>query len=142
MYPVTKLHERAAQLNIPVRTFPLPQTRSMSLRTEAGCVIGLDPGVQDGSVREREHLSHELGHCATGSFYSRYASRDLRERHENRADKWAIRELIPLRAFDDAIATGHTTIWELAEHFGVTENLMRKAVCLYTHGNLAANLYF
>ena len=142
MYPVSRLHDRAAKLNIPVLTYPLPLTRSMSIRTEAGCVIGMDASVQDGGKRERAHLSHELGHCATGSFYCRYASRDLRERHENRADKWAIRELIPLRAFDDAIATGHTTIWELADHFGVPEQFMRKAVCLYTHGNLAANLYF
>ena len=31
---------------------------------------------------------------------------------------------------------------ELAEHFQVSEEFIRKAVCLYTHGNLAAELYF
>ena len=31
---------------------------------------------------------------------------------------------------------------ELAERFGVTEDFVKKAVCLYVHGNLAAELYF
>lgn len=142
MYPVAKLHRKAAQLNIPIYSYHLPYNGSMSLQTEQGCVIGMDPSVEDGDVLERVHLSHELGHCATGSFYNRHAQCDLRRRHENRADKWAIRELIPVRALDDAIATGHTTLWELAEHFGVTEGFMRQAVCYYTHGNLATELYF
>ena len=43
---------------------------------------------------------------------------------------------------DVAVADGYTDIWSLAEHFGVTEDFMRKAVCWYTHGNLATELYF
>ena len=30
----------------------------------------------------------------------------------------------------------------LAEYFEVTEDFMRKAVCLYVHGNVATELYF
>ena len=67
---------------------------------------------------------------------------DSRQRHENRADKWAIRRLIPAKGLDIAVAEGHTELWDLADYFGVTEELMRKAVCLYTHGNLATELYF
>lgn len=37
---------------------------------------------------------------------------------------------------------GVTQPWELAEHFGFTEAFMKKAVCFYTHGNLATELYF
>jgi len=40
------------------------------------------------------------------------------------------------------VALGCTDLWMLAEHFGVTEGFMRKVVCWYTHGNLAADLYF
>lgn len=136
------LYRLAEKQNIPVLRHPMPRCGSMSLLTEGGCVIGMDEQVCDGGARERVHLSHELGHCMTGSFYNVYSPHDLRRRHENRADKWAIRRLIPVRALDDAISAGCTTLWELAEHFGVTEAFMRKAVCLYTHGNLAAELYF
>ena len=140
---LTTLYETAAQQNIPVLRFPLPATGSMSLMGEEGCcVIGMDDAICDGAVQERVHLGHELGHCLTGSFYNRYAAVDSRRRHENRADKWAVRALIPVELLDDAIAQGCTELWEIADRFGVTEELMRKAVCLYVHGNLSAELYF
>lgn len=43
---------------------------------------------------------------------------------------------------DDAIAVGHTEMWDLAEYFGVSEDFMRKTVCWYTYGNLSSDLYF
>ena len=42
---------------------------------------------------------------------------------------------------DDAIAAGHTELWDLAEFFGVTESFLKKALCLYIHGNLATSQY-
>lgn len=140
---IAALYDFAAQKNIEVIRFPMADNGSMSLMAEGGnCYIGIDPSVQDGSVKERTHLSHEIGHCETGSFYNKYAAVDSRQRHENRADKWAIKNLIPIDALDDAIAAGHTELWQLAELFGVSESLMRRAVCYYVHGNLAADLYF
>ena len=137
------LYELAAQQNIEVLTFPMEKSGSMSIMDSEGrCFVGMDPGVQDGSVRERVHLAHELGHCVTGSFYNIYAAVDHRRRHENRADKWAVRQLIPVEQLDDAIADGCTEYWELAEKFGVTESFIKKAVCLYVHGNVATELYF
>ena len=143
MLPVGELYEQCEQLNIPVLPCSLPENGSVSLMDERGaCYIGMDGAVLDGGALERVHLGHELGHCATGSFYNRYSPYDLRCRHENRADKWAIRRIIPVGALDEAIACGCTQVWELAEWFGVTEQFMRKAVCLHVHGNTAAELYF
>ena len=140
---IPTLYALAEQENIPVYAFPMAANGSMSVMDEDGsCCIGMDPGVLDGSVRERMHLAHELGHCMTGSFYNRWATVDSRQRHENRANKWAVRQLVPLSALDDAIAHGCTEIWELAEAFGVPESFMRKAVSYYVHGNLATELYF
>ena len=137
------LYDIAKQQNIEVLTYPMPQCGSMSVMTAQGqCYIGIDPEIKDGGVQERVHLTHELGHCITGSFYNRYAAIDHRRRHENRADRWAIRLLIPVEALDDAIADGCTELWELADRFGVTEDFIRKTVCCYVHGNLATDLYF
>lgn len=143
MHDISKLYDLARDKGIGVADFALPCNGSMSIMTEDGsCYIGIDPEIRDGGPRERVHLSHELGHCLTGSFYNIHAAIDHRQRHENRADKWAIRQLVPVAKLDDAIATGCTQLWELAEHFGVTERLMKKAVCLYVHGNVADELYF
>ena len=140
---IRNLYDLAKQQNIEVLSFPLPGNESMSVMLEDGrCFVGMDESVRDGGVQERVHLSHELGHCITGSFYNRYAAIDYRQRHENRANKWAIQALIPVEELDDAIAEGCTEIWELAERFQVTEAFVRKAVCFYVHGNVAEELYF
>lgn len=139
---IQNLYDLARQQNIEVLPFPLPETGSLSLMEGGRCFIAMDASVRDGSIQERMHLGHEMGHCVTGSFYSIHTAIDCRQRHENKADKWAIEQLIPVDDLDTAIAEGCTEIWELAERFGVTEEFMRKAVCWYVHGNLAAELYF
>lgn len=143
MIPVPELYCEAEQEHIAVLRYPLPQTGSLSVMLPDGtCYIGMDDGICDSGTSERVHLSHELGHCVTGAFYNIYALADLRQRHENRADKWAIQRLIPVEQLDDAIACGHTELWDLAEYFGVTESFLKKAICYYVHGNLASELYF
>ena len=143
MNQLRALYRLAEQENIQILPYSLPQTGSLALELEDGrCYIGMDyDQLQDPGDR-LVHLSHELGHCICGAFYNRYAKMDLRKRQEIKADKWAIHRLIPMEALDDAIAAGYTEFWELAEHFGVTEEFIRKAVCLYTHGNTEADLYF
>ena len=143
MKELLSLYRVAEQQHIPVLPFPMKENGSMSLqRGDGSCVIGMDASVLDGGTSERVHLAHELGHCLTGSFYSPYTRVDSRRRHEYRADKCAVQMLIPVQALDDAVADGCTELWALAEHFGVSEEFMKKAVCLYTHGNVAAELYF
>ena len=140
---VLDLYTFAEQRNIEVIETALPENGSLSVMDENGkCYIGIDESVMDGDALERVHMGHELGHCETGSFYSIHTAVDCRQRHENRADKWAIQHLIPVEDLDDAVADGCIEIWDLAEHFGVTEDFIRKTVCYYVHGNVAAELYF
>lgn len=143
MKTVLDLYDFAEKQNISVIQYPMKENGSMSLMLDDGsCFIGIDESVQDGGAEECVHMGHELGHCVTGSFYNRHTRFDIRQRHENRADKWAIHYMIPVDDLDEAVADGCTEIWELAERFGVTEDFIRKAVCLYVHGNVATELYF
>lgn len=143
MYSIPGLYDYARKQNIEVIRYPMKKNGSMSIMLEDGaCYIGIDGEVQDGGAQERVHMAHELGHCETGSFYNIYAAIDHRQRHENRADKWAVMQLIPVEDLDEAIAEGCTELWELADRFGVTEDFVKKAVCYYVHGNMATELYF
>lgn len=94
------------------------------------------------AAEELVAVAHEGGHISTGATHRVNSPWDLVEKHEHKADKWAITRLIDQEALDDAVAAGNTELWQLAEHFGVTEEFMKKAVCWYTYGNLAAELYF
>lgn len=87
-------------------------------------------------------IAHEGGHCMTGATHKVCSPFDLVEKHEVKAWKYAVRRLISEEELDAAIADGHTELPDLADHFGVTPEFMQKAVCLYTYGNLATELYF
>lgn len=137
------LFREAQDSNIPIIYLNIPENGSMCIQSESSrCYIGMDYGVLRNEADKRVHLAHELGHCKTGAFYNRWAARDVRQKHEHRADKWAIENMIPKQEFDKAVSQGYTDIWALAERFNVTEDFMKKAVCWYTFGNLAEELYF
>ena len=143
MTELIALYQQAEQLHIEVDCYALSKREALSMIDKDGaCYIALDPDKLADSCDERTKLTHEIGHCVTGSFYNQWAACDIRQKHENCADKWAIERLITEEELDEAVAQGNTDLWQLAEHFGVTEAFMRKAVCWYTHGNLAAELYF
>ncbi len=119
----------------------LPETRSVSVRTAGGrCYIGIDPFAIKTTAEERVHLAHEIGHCETLSFYNAYSSLDIRERHEERADRWAVSRLVPAEELTQAMERGAVEIWSLAEYFDVTEEFMRKAIEIHKKMNFLINL--
>lgn len=137
------LYQVAEDEHIDVDCFGLSSREALSIMDEDGaCHIAVNPFKLTSYADEKTKLAHELGHCLTGSFYNRFACCDIRQKQEKRADRWAVLRLIPEEELDEAVAEGYDSLWALAEHFGVTEDFMRKAVCFYTYGNLSAELYF
>lgn len=120
----------AEDIEIVYGSFPL--TKSLSMPG----YVALDYSLLWDLPAERVHAAHELGHCCTGAFYNRYAPHDLRARHETKAVKWSIQKLIPEDRLQEAVAAGLTEPWELAEHFSVTEDFVRQAVCWYQRHNI------
>lgn len=105
------------------------------------CFIAIDPFKLKSVADELVKGLHEVAHCDKGAFYNEYATCDIRQKHENRADKRAIELRLSSDDLDEAVATGCVDLSSLAEHFGVTEDFMRKAVCWYTYGNLDVEHY-
>lgn len=133
---ITELYCVAERMHVEVDAFDLKNRDALSLMDDELCYIAINPFKLTSTAEEKTKLAHELGHCATGAFYNQYSTYDLRARHENSADKWAIKKLIPKDALDSAVSDGRTELWELAELFGVTEDFMRKAICLHKFGKL------
>ncbi|MGE4276922.1 MAG: ImmA/IrrE family metallo-endopeptidase [Lawsonibacter sp.] len=140
------LYEYAEAQNYDVYWYNLDledmESLSVMRVSDRKCFIAIDPYAFKSNADEFTKGIHEIAHCDTGSFYSEYATCDIRQKHENQADKRAIQLCLSAKDLDEAVANGHTEMWDLAECFGVTDDFMRKAVCWYTHGNLAAELYF
>ncbi len=135
MADLLDLYDLAEIHNIGVYWFDLGAAESLSLQMEDGsCAIAMDPWRLPTVADETVKLAHELGHCETGSFYNRYAARDVRQKHENRANKWAYKKLIPEDELKNAVRQGYHEPWELAEYFGVTEAFLRGALEFYNRG--------
>ena len=142
---VVELYEYAEQQGYDVYWYNLDcdglESISVMRVSDCKCFIAIDPFTLLSDADELVKGLHEIGPCDTGAFYNEYATCDIRKKHENRADKWAIEQLVPADALAQAVASGHTELWDLAEYFGVTEAFMKKALCWYHHGNLASELY-
>ncbi len=83
------------------------------------------------TAEEAVTVAHEAGHIMTGSTHYVNSPYDLIRRHEYRANKWAIKKLVPKDELDLAVKRGLREIWELAEYFNVTEKFMELAVSYY-----------
>ena len=126
MLSLSQLYKIANDNNILVDDFDTKEIESFSMPD----VVVLNKKKLRTSKDLKVHFAHELGHCQTGSFYN-VNTLETRDRMEYRADRWAIKKLIPFHALHDALKSGITERWELAEHFNVTEDYIDKAHKLY-----------
>lgn len=121
------IYKYAEKRRIEVNYMPLIDT--ISLSSPLGYIV-IDVDRLADSKEELVCVTHEIGHCETGSFYNIHTPFDIRQKHENRADRWAIKKLIPKDELDEALDCGIVEVWDLAEYFGVTEDFVRKT-CEY-----------
>lgn len=116
--------------NIGVDFVHLPCNGSVSVEIGDICYVGIDDS-QMTEAERKVHLAHEIGHCETASFYRPYSPIDQRSKHEAQANKWAIKKLLPKQELISVMEKGITEVWEIAEHFAVTEDFVKKALNLY-----------
>ncbi|MCL2427100.1 MAG: ImmA/IrrE family metallo-endopeptidase [Oscillospiraceae bacterium] len=93
--------------------------------------IAIDHNEFKTQAAEKIAIAHEYGHCATGSFYSKYTPYLDRIKAERRANEHAVYVLIPLDKLLEAVASPWNSVYDLAEHFGVGVEFMQFALELY-----------
>ena len=111
-------------------TFEFDKTLAASCALDDGIyIIGLHKSLYGKAYREQ--LAHEIGHCATNSFYNEETPCVTRGRCEQRAYTWQVHTLVPIRSLKAALKKGCNEVWMLAEYFNVSEDLIRKAIEIY-----------
>lgn len=83
-------------------------------------------------AEETVAIAHEAGHIFTGSMYKVSSPYEVVMKHEKSANKWAIKKLLPFDEMKEAISSGYTTKYELAEYFQLTEDFVQMAYDYYT----------
>lgn len=93
--------------------------------------IVISESLQKRPLHLRCVLAEELGHYFTSAgigvpvIHVLYRGRVKLTQDEYRALRWAAQYLIPLNRLIQAIRSGIRQLWELAEYFHVTEELIR-----------------
>ena len=131
------IYREAEEDDVEVHFMSMEEQSSISIPNH----IGIDPSKFSTISQECTVAVRELGHVNTGSFYNIYATIENRRKLENRADRNAIERYIDKQELKRLMHSGVTQYDRLARHFGFTEDFMKKAVCLYVHGNLAVEHY-
>ncbi len=91
------------------------------------------------AASEKTALAHELGHCATDSFYNINTPVLTCGKCERRADDMnsvsslrSIKKLVPRNELKKVIREGNTETWQLADCFEIEERLMIRAPEFYS----------
>ena len=134
---LNELYDIADENNVPVIPFPLGNMEAMSyLSPDGTAYIGIDPERITSKQDERLKLSHELGHVMQGAFYNVYATCDIWQKQENRANRWAYTHLVSEKEIVEAVNNGFHEIWELSELFDVPPETMAKICHWYKYHNM------
>lgn len=131
MTHLNDLYTEADNNNIVLESFGLSKTESLSVCIDDTYFIAIDQSQLKNNADEKVKLAHEMGHCMTGAFYNRYSKLNDVHQQEAKANRWAVRRLIQPEDFQAAFEDGIVEIWELAEHFEVTEDFIRMALQIY-----------
>lgn len=123
--------EYATSQDIDIDWLPLSSLDALSIEHKGEYAIVLDPNKIESSADENTKLAHELGHCLYGGFYSSTTPLYIREKHEYKANVWAVKFLVPWDELHEAVHNGITEPWELAEYFSVTEAFINLALEYY-----------
>lgn len=132
------VYQIAEQEGALIEEFPLKSREALSVLTKDGMFIAINPETVISKGDWLVKAMHEIGHCATGSFYTCRFPLETRRRLEERADRWAIKKLVPEDGLKEAVKKGISTPWDLADYFGVTEAFIKKAVAYYECSSLYA----
>lgn len=113
-------------------SYPIEHADATTIAIDDKYAIFIDENKCDTQAKRYVALAHEMGHIATGALHKVYSPLDLIEKHEYKADKYAVHKIIPIDELLHALLDEHlTTAWELAEYFEVTEYFIKRAMYIY-----------
>lgn len=127
------LYDIAEKENIKIYDYNIDDVNGAFINYEGINAIALNYKNIKTSAKEKSVLAEELGHYYYDATYSPLCTdTTIINKQEFRAKKWAIKTLIPVKKLIEK-KTGY--IYELADEFGVTEDLVLFAYQYYIENN-------
>ena len=135
MEALSKLYNKIIENNISLFDYIIPNNIGATVEMEGSYGIFVDFDKIETLYDEFKCVAHEYGHCISGSTHKLMSKFDLIEKHEYRANKSAILELLPSDKIDEAINAGCKELWEISEYLDMPQDFVEKAINFYKHAN-------
>lgn len=124
---IDKVYKKIQSNGIELIHFGLPNAKSVSIETDGNYGIFINHKEIENPDEEFMVVTHEYGHCMTGSTHPPYSPVDLVSRHEYRADRKAVLDFLPIDRIKSAIKYGCRTAYEFSDYLDVPEPFVLKA---------------
>lgn len=115
---------------IDVKDFKWTNAKARIFEYNGSYYIGLDNSQIDTTIEEKEILAEELGHYFCNALYYINSSKELKDKCELRAKKWAYSVLVPLQKLQEKITQGFN-LYDLADYFNVDIKYMIDCIDFY-----------
>lgn len=121
-----------------IKVFPCVLNGIKAVSVEADNKYGIFMNYNEIKDSDEEFIvvTHEYGHCMTGSTHPPYSPLDIIVRHEYRADRQSVLDFMPIDKLNEAMEYGCKTPYEFSDYLGVPEAFIIKAFEHYNAMNL------
>ena len=130
-YNLLSLYDDLESNGVDVYNWNVKGTSACTLASEECTSIFIDYNQIKTEAEETCILAHEYGHFATGTTHQLCSPLELVSRHEYKANKIAIKRLLPIQKILFALQKGIKETWELADYFNLTEDFVCMALDYY-----------
>ncbi|MCK9477957.1 MAG: ImmA/IrrE family metallo-endopeptidase [Firmicutes bacterium] len=131
MQALTNLYNELQKENIVLENLNIANHKAATINIEKDFAVFVDYDKITTLDDEFNVVSHEYGHCATGTTHKVCSPYELISRHEYRANRHAIYKFLPFEKFKEAHYKGYDEFWEIAEYLDLPEKFVRLAYDIY-----------
>ena len=128
---LTEVYNKIVDAGIELFNMNMPHGDAATINYDNTYGIFIDYNKFNSWKEEFCALIHEFGHCKTGTTHKLYSPFQLIEKHEYKANRAAVHEMLPFDTLQDAVRAGHTEPWQLAEYFNLPEEFIHTALDIY-----------
>lgn len=117
--------------DIEIFTHRLKSCDAVTIEVEKEYGIFIDKARLKNSSDEFMALAHEYGHCESGTTHKLDSEFQSIGQHENRANRAAVYEFLPVEKIKDAFKHKYFDYWEIADYLDMPEPFIIMAIEIY-----------
>lgn len=132
MVSLADIYEALRAEDVRLYLYDIGFAAAATVEQDGRYAVFYDPAAARSTAALKECLAHECGHCATGATHRVGSPWDLIEKHEYKANRWAIERFLPYESICAAMRSGKTEPWQLAEWFDLPQPFIERALAYYS----------